>query len=488
VTLEGLLAFIGILVAVFAIARPVQRRSLSLFVPVGWLGAAILVSFALIICRDAPFGVGALFGRPLPQVMFGLTTAAFVIPVSAAIWSWVSWHRAKLTRKRIGRAENVFQAALREREFDEVERILRNNREGLEQLPASAASVLFHPAMVAALLDSHSLVHLELLANVRFLKSLENRYEAVDVVVRTLLRSDVSPLRSAVVSKYGGLEHLIYSDAEQKLIEQTFQNPEWYFEASAHYALVMSAVEVLRGGKFDSVYNDVGRDYEASQGISTRSYCPIYLALKTEVLAIEAALEGRVDKDFYVTDLLDIFRAVQGRSKFNASVWRSPLANHEHPTPYSYLLYEISSDLRDLSAKAVQEATSKTQPPQAENPGRLARDLALTWSFCVWNMSAPEDQVSEEFRNHVIEQYLVFMLALGWEPGEIYSGSAGNDVQGLDVWRELFLVALQKRFAGDRVRREVLKDAIGSLDLGKRYVYEGYDWLNEKLLGTAPTN
>lgn len=293
-TFEVLLTFIGVLVAVLAIVQPVQRRSLTLFVPLWRLGAAILLSLILIVCRDAPFGVTPPFGLPLPLVLFGLTLGAFLIPVGAALWSWFCWHRAKLTKNKIGCVEDIFQAALREREFDEVERILRKNQERLERLPASAASVLFHPTMVAALVDSHSLVHLELLANMKFLRSLENRHSAVEVVVRELLRSSVSPLRSAVVSRYGGLEHLTYSDSERTLVEKTLKNPDWYFEASAHYPLLMSAVEELRSGQRDAIYNDIGRDYEATQGVSVRSHCPIYLAAKTEVLAIEAALEKKV--------------------------------------------------------------------------------------------------------------------------------------------------------------------------------------------------
>ena len=161
----------------------------------------------------------------------------------------------------------------------------------------------------------------------QFLKSLENRHGAVNVVVREFLRSGVSPLRAAVVSRYGGWEHLTYSGSERALVEKTFQNPVWYYEASAHYPLVISAVEILRSGKLDADYNDVGRDYEAIQGVSKRVNCPVYIAEKTEVLAIEAALKGRVENDFYVSDLFDIFRAVHERLNFVETVWLSPLSN-----------------------------------------------------------------------------------------------------------------------------------------------------------------
>ncbi len=73
-------------------------------------------------------------------------------------------------------------------------------------------------------------------------------------------------------------------------------------------------MEALRSGKFDKRYNEVGRDYEADQGISSRSSCPIYLAVKTEVLAIKAALRDQVEDDFYVSDLSQIF-------KYSALYW-----------------------------------------------------------------------------------------------------------------------------------------------------------------------
>ncbi len=484
-TFEALLTFLGILVAVLALIRPVQRRSLRLFVPAWRMSSALLLSLALIVCRDAPLGVPPPFGWPLSTVLFALTLLSFLVPVAAALWSLCTWRRAKLTDKNIGRVEGIFRAALQEREFDEVERVVRNNQEQLTKLPPSAAAVLFDPAMVQALVASHSLIHLELLADMQFLKSLENRFGAVDVVVRELLRSGVSPVRSAVVSRYGGLEHLFPSETERELIEQTFQNPEWYFEASAHYPLVISAVEELQSGKHDTEYNLVGRDYQTSQGVSKRAYCPIYLAVKTEVLAVKAALEGRIEKEFYVSDLFQIFDAVLQRSTFEKTVWENSLSNAEFPTPYAYLLYEIAADFQDLSATALQAATSDTEPSKAEKPGRVAQDLAQNWSFSVWRMAGLQGKVAPEFLQRVIRQYLVFVLQLGWEPSEIYLGPVGANIKELEAWRDLFLKELKMRFFHDHKEMAALEAALESLDKGKSYVSKGYEWLEKELVGGA---
>ena len=380
--------------------------------------------------------------------------------------------------------EEIFRAALREREFDEVERIVRKNQVALEQLPPPAASVLFSPAMVRALVDSHSLVHLELLSHIPFLASLENRFGAVDSVVRELLQRDASPLRSAVVSVYGGLERLTYSDSERALFERTFQNPKWYLKAQAHYPLVISAVEALRSGKFDAAYNDIGRDYEAIQGVSGRSRCPVYLAMKTEVLAIKAALRDGSDEDFYVTDLWDIFRHVHERSKFDNSVWESSLSNWEFPTPYAYLLYHIVGDIEDLSGEAVQKALHGPEAGLATKPGRLAKDLAMTWSFCTWCVANSDNQVSPRFRGYLIKRNLMFVLALGWGLSEICHMPGGDDVQGLDAWRDLFLSELQERFRPmDGRSGGALREAFQSLDLGKLFAFHGHEWLEEKLFG-----
>lgn len=483
-TFEALLTFIGILVAALAIVRPVQRRSLMLFVPIWRLPVAILIAFVLLVLRDAPLGINPPFRWPLPVVLFVLTLSAFLIPVLVALWCWASWHLATITPNRARHVEDIFQAALREHEFDEVERILRRNIDTLTSVPADAAAVLFSPAMVSALVDSHSLIHLDLLANLQFLKSLNDRYAAVDAVVRELLVSQPSPIRSAVVSQYGGLEHFAYSDKERELIQATFQNPEWYFEAGAHYPLVIAAIEELRNGKRDTDYNSVGRDYEASQGISRRAYCPIYLAIKTEVLAIEAAVKHHSEQDFYVSDLLDIFRAVQERSVYSKAIWESPLANNEYPTPYAYLLYQIAMDLRDLSSEAVYAAVSRSTPVHANAPGRIARDLAMIWSFCVWSIADSKDQVSSEFRDDIIREYLLFMLGLGWEPSEVHPGIS-PPAGGLGVWRDLFLDELAQRFAADSHREAVLKGAFQTLDQGKRFVFEGSEWLEGELFGSV---
>jgi len=481
VTLDTLFTICGILVAVLTIMRPVQRNSILLFVPLRCMALALIACFVLIVCRDAPFGVEPLFGWPLQKVVFFITLAAFSIPVGAAVWAWVCWHQAKLTDGKLVKVEQIFRASLREKEFDEVERILSKNKQELRHLPASTASVLFDSAMVAALVDSRSLIHLELLSDMEFLEALENRFAAVDVVVRKLLRSEVSPLRSAVVKTYGGLENAPYPEEEQRLIERTFQKPAWYVKTYAHYPLVISAVEELRSGRLDSEYNDVGRDYEASQGISRRSQCPVYLAVKTEVLAIRAAIEERSEDDLYVSDLSDVFRAVLERSKYDQRVWDSDISNREFPTPYAYLLYEIGSDFRDMSAEAVREATSENNgPKRVQSPGRIALDLARIWSSCVWSIADPTTEVSERFRKAAIEDYLVFVLELGWSPSEIYYHHVDR-IEGLEVWRDLFVKELKDQFRGFPRSQEMLRDAVQSLDQGKRYVFDGYDWLHREL-------
>jgi hypothetical protein len=246
----------------------------------------------------------------------------------------------------------------------------------------------------------------------------------------------------------------------------------------------MSAMEALRSGNLDTEYNDIGRDYEARQGISMRSSCPIYLALKTHVLAIKAAIEKGVEKDFYVSDLFDIFTAIQERSEPKEKIWGDARSNPEFPTPYAFLIYTITTDLADLSRKAVESAVCQGTSQCVAVPGEVARDLARNWSFCVWSIARWRSPVTSKFRNRIIERYLVFVLTLSWAPSEIWLSASSADSQGLAAWRDLFSDELKARFARSSFfEGKALEETVNSLDQGKGYVRSGYSWLKEQLEG-----
>ena len=186
--------------------------------------------------------------------------------MSAACIAWKLWFDAKLSCGNLPQLEAFLQTALREGEFDEVDRVLRKNRDRLANIPANAATLLFNPRLVHQMINSHSFIHLELLAQRSFLDSLENRLQAVETVVRELLVSGTSPLQSAVVERFRGIEHLRYTDAERKLIDSTFENPLWYHDTNAHYPLIITAMNKIESGQLDGPYNQPDENYVASQG------------------------------------------------------------------------------------------------------------------------------------------------------------------------------------------------------------------------------
>ncbi len=74
----------------------------------------------------------------------------------------------------------------------------------------------------------------------------------------------------------------------------------------------------------------------------------------------------------------------------------------------------------------------------------------------------------------------MLLLQLGWAPSELYYGHV-DTIKGLDAWRDMFLKELKRFFAGFDDRQRVLRAAVESLDQGKRYVMDGYDWLCAEL-------
>jgi hypothetical protein len=481
-SLEGLLTYVGLLVAALAIMSPVQRRSLGLFIPKWFLPISIVIALLFLVVRDMPLGLPPPFGWRLDLVTYFLTVGAFLIPVLAALLGWWRWYTAKLTSRSMPLLESFFQGALRESVFDEVERVVHKNGESLASMPASAASALFNPRMVKHLTSSHSFIHLELLAHQPLLESLENRLQAVEVVVREIISTGSSPLQAAVVKRYGGIEHLQFTDAERKLIKATFQNPEWYHDTNAHYPLTVTAINKIQSGELDDAYNTPDENYVSNQGVSRRATCPVYLAIKTEVLAIEAALKAGVEEDFYVSDLFDILRNIFQRSKFDSSAFSVRAGFQADYTPYSYLVEVITSDLETLVETAVQQSVkNNSASPEQSAPGRVGNDLVRMWAFCIWWLMTEPDKIDPVLRERIIvERYFRFLFALGWEPSEILRGAA-QGVNSLNRWRDTMLKELEVHFPSPcKEPLNVIKRVLDSLDTGKRFISDGYDWLKTK--------
>ena len=82
----------------------------------------------------------------------------------------------------------------------------------------------------------------------------------------------------------------------------------------------------------------------------------------------------------------------------------------------------------------------------------------------------------------LVIDYINFVLQLGYEPSGVYNGPTASRIEDLDAWKDLFLGQLQESFRGaDNQGRNALRRAIDHLDIGKKYVLEGKDWLTKEL-------
>jgi len=481
-SLEGLLTYFGLLAAAAAIMGPVQRRALLLFVPKWLLPVTSLAGLLFLIIRDAPLGMRPPLGWPLEMVTYLLTLGAFLLPMSGAVVAWMLWFNAKLSARNLPQLEAFLQTALREGEFDEVDRVLRKNHNHLNKIPSSAATVLFNPRLVQRMVGSHSFIHLELLAQRPFLESLENRLEAVETVVREILVAGASPLQSAVVSRFGGIEHLQYTDTDRRVIEATFEDPEWYHDANAHYPLIITAINKIESGELNGPYNQEDESYVADQGVSKRSTCPVYLAIKTEVMAIGAAIDAGVDKDFYISDLWQILEKIYSHAKYDSSLTQKAGGLQAPLTPYSYLMNEIATDFEALTERAVQSSVERNQEPHEDSrAGMTGGTLVRMWCLSIWELMSVPNRIDPVLLDQIVERYFRFMFALGWQTTEILY-TTGQSVPTLNEWRDL----LFKEFKGcvGRARQEhftVLHRVFKDLDFGKGFIFEGYDWLKTKL-------
>jgi hypothetical protein len=462
-TLEGLLSFFTILVAIMALVDPVQRLSLSFIAPWRWLFGAAAVSAVLLLVRDA-LRVGGL-GEATDGT---LSSLSFVIPAAAGFVCIRTWQRAKLPREPDRALHAVYQlvrAALLEDRFTEVERVLRANQVRLRKLTDEHTVLLFDPRLVSAFLASGSSFHLELLADLAYVESLPNQFATVHGVVRALLVGEMSPLRSVIVETTSAQERYHATAGETALVDQTFGNPKWYLRSLAYYALTVAAVQEVDSGDRDVAYNGPLGLYGATQGRSTRARCPIFLSEKTIVFALNRAIALNVPDDCYVIDLFDLYRNILAHSDYRSSVWDRPFA--ESPTPFAYLLTEITNDLRKLALNSIQGTTGESDP----EPGHIDREIALTWSFCVWSIADPQTRVSQAFRMERIKDYLRFVFELGWQTAP----------RRLDRWRDLFADELSGRLKGTGESRESVLSALDQFEPGKDHIQLGRGWLRSRL-------
>lgn len=414
---------------------------------------------------------------------------SFLVPVLGAAISVIAWRRAKITTKRATKFAEFLGACIRENSFDEAERILRANKDCLHKnLPDDVLRRVFDRELVRTVIRSREWIHLDLLSNLDLLNGLTDRLSVTDIVVREMLSTETSPLRSAVVREYGGDETVFYPRPERNLIESTFQNPVWYVKANAHYPLVVMAVEQIQSGSLDGPYNEHGGWYTWNQGVSPRSRCLVYLALKTHVLAISAAIEQASKGDFYVTDIWDLFRSIRPRSKYRDDVWDLskhdyPLpANPEYPTPFAFLLYEICSDLESLSSEGIRRGLRDMGASFPNGLQQILRSLAMSWSYCIHNIARSQTNVSDEFKRDRIRDFLCFVLKLGYGPSEILHAGQQVAPRALNEWRDVWMNELKARFVGiEPVARASLRGAVTALDLGKQYVFSGEAWLKSQV-------
>lgn len=469
-SLDFLLSLIAIFVAVYSILNPVQRKSFEIFFPWKRFIGGIIFSFILV---SLPYFAAEYHIVPILQLDKVLEYWAFVIPVSILATGIFRYIQARLTLSAEKKLRSFLDACLRENLFDEFERIVQRNRKIICRFSEKTILRIFNPKFIRVLFQSNSWVHLDLLSDEQGINKMgQLRHDLVDRVIRELLKTQDSPLHSVVFKKYGGKEFCYVFDSEQALIEKTFQNPKWYLNSNARYPLVISAYEEISSGKLDEIYNSNGRLYESMQGISARASCIVFLSVKTHVMAIESAIEGNVSGDFYILDLRQIFEAVLKHSKYNLSVWEDSKANSEHPTPYSFLLKTITNDFRTLSRDCIKNIIfAKGQ----DNLGGMISALAGCWSACVWCIAKSKNNVSDRFRGEIIEEYLNFILKLGFAPQEIFFQN--HNGVSFDKWRDVFVGQLKERFAVIKDGKDCLLNVVSKLDRGKIYVQNGRVWL-----------
>ena len=348
-TLQGLLTFIGLLLASYSAIRQPYRDLVRIFIrplPVlYWILPALLALLLPHVVRVAGIEVCADTAA-LAEIV------GFLLPVGCLGYCILAFGRGRLTRGRAPLLRQAWRSSQSEGAFEGIRWVIERN---LLRLHSVA-----EPDLLDSFFDSHfvdktiaakSWLHLEMLASGKLVASLPDRYAASDAVIRALLAARGTVVHRWVTKHHGGLERATLTEGELTLLHSTFETPAWYMKVAAYYPLAVYPIERLASGEYDEEYNGNGEFYGLGQGTAGRSYCPIWVASKLMSMSISRAIAERENGDMYVSTLWDVFRSVVDRSRRKAFIEHSR-ARSEQPTPFAFLMNDICRDMEELCREA----------------------------------------------------------------------------------------------------------------------------------------
>lgn len=472
-TLDGLLALAAILVAILAIPRPVQRATLLLLAPKKRIILSLSLSLVLIVWRDLRLGLAPPFGWQRALVTYFLGLSAFLSPLAAIIWGIWKWHRPSLSKSQLSEFRGVIDAATREGEFAELERVVHANMERMQDLPPDGRSTLFNEHVVEGCTASRSLIHLRLLGSNKFRKDLPGTMRAVDIVTRSLLKQSWSPLYRLAESRYGDFDVRPLPKDHEHLLNQTFLSPEWYIATRAGYPLLMIVKEECESGKWDIRYNRNDPSYCAIQGRPSRFECPIFVASKAIAASLLAVVKESTTTAVNATDIYatDLYSCVQILSKrLDDRACRQACKCDDRP--FVYLLTQVMSDIDGIACKSVaHEATDL----KLDAPAHISCQVVEAWGHCLGAIH--NSSLCASKKEKLIEPFFRFLLTVGWRFSELdhfYNGSAG-----LETWASTYAISWRKSSFDAQERHEIVEIGKEGLDHFKPYIGDHIRWLED---------
>ncbi len=468
-SLEGILAIAGIVLAIYSIANPVQRKSINLFVDWWVIPCSLAFSSVVLVWRQ-----GALiFGYSLyPWADFASIVLSFLMPVIAVIHARYSWVRAGLKKSNEDKFREFIKTSLREEKYDELVRIILLNEKLISNFDPKTIESIFERGFIYAMAKAQTWIHLKLFSDENIVNVLPDPGKITDSIMRSLLNEPSSPLSKAVYRSYGGYEHSNISEEEWGLIGNTLHNPKWYMNVRADYPLLMAVFEFIDSGHHDEEYNRKDELYIASQGVSSRSRCPVFLTIKTHVLMLDKAIENdpSQDIDYYVSDILQLFILICNHSRYDEKIWRNEFGDFGYPTRFAFLLKSILNDFLLLCEKGFSQVN--------RHYGSLGESLVAMWFESIIHLIESQGKVSDHFK----EEAMIFYVDLSLKAREQYVTSEEEELKSIRKdWSELFASTMKNRISTNGALRDTVNTALSKMPSRNYYTNKHHGWFRSSL-------
>ena len=189
-SIEGLFTIIAFGLGIYALAQPIQRKTIAIFVPPWIIILAVAIPAILLIAGKVLSRLDICIIESYKLVSSLIVLFFPIIGVAVCV---LLWRSARLSKNNESKFKDFIYTSLNENSFDELSRILNRNLARISKvLSPESITLIFQKDVVTALNKFPDWMHFSLLTDVELIRKSDNFFGITDVVMRNMISNSAS--------------------------------------------------------------------------------------------------------------------------------------------------------------------------------------------------------------------------------------------------------------------------------------------------------